>query len=154
MNDAMTIEPPSSEGVAEFRRRLSLSEKATLAFEIVAAYVQARRLLRRSDLPDVLRALRGGGAGASNTTPDGNQLLLGIRLGRIVGKTLGALPADSRCLVRSLVLTSLLARRGIGSSLVIGVRSEPSFEAHAWVECGRAPLLPTGDDRYGRLAEF
>jgi hypothetical protein len=52
------------------------------------------------------------------------------------------------------VLTRLLASRGIRSSLVIGVRSEPEFEAHAWVECAGIALLPPGDDSYGRLVEF
>jgi hypothetical protein len=48
----------------------------------------------------------------------------------------------------------MLVRRGIESSLVIGVRPEPSFEAHAWVECAGTPLLPTGDEPYGRLVEL
>jgi hypothetical protein len=146
------VEPPSPEAVAAFRRHLSLSQKAALAAEIIASYVRARRWLRRDELPEIVRALRA--AGPPTRVPNGDQLLVGIRLGRIVGKTLGVLPADSRCLVRSLVLTSLLVRRSIRSSLVIGVRPGPSFEAHAWVECAGTPLLPTGDERYGRLVEF
>jgi hypothetical protein len=88
------------------------------------------------------------------TDVGGDQLLVGVRLGRIVGRTLGVLPADSRCLVRSLVLTGLLASRGIRSTLVIGVKSEPDFEAHAWVECVGMPLLPAGDETYERLVEL
>ena len=99
-------------------------------------------------------AVAGLREGPEPAAADGDQLLIGIKLGRIVGKTLGALPADSRCLVRSLVLTSLLARRGISSTLIIGVRSEPKFEAHAWVECAGAPLLSPGDNPYERLVEF
>ena len=56
------------------------------------------------------------------------------------------MPFDSRCLVRSLVLTSMLDRRGIRSRLVIGVSVEPSFSAHAWVECDGRPLLPPLDE--------
>ena len=152
MSGAMIVKPPSPEAIAAFRRHLPLSQKAALATEIVGTYIGVRRLLRRDELAEAVRALRVAGPPAD--TPDGDQLLLGIRLGQIVGKTLGVLPADSRCLVRSLVLTSLLVRRGIQSSLVIGVRAEPSFEAHAWVECGGTPLLPPGDERYGRLVEF
>jgi hypothetical protein len=152
MSDAMTVRPPSPEAIAAFRRHLSLSQKAALASEIVGTYVQARRWLRRNDLHETVRVLREVGPPARE--PDGDQLLLGIRLGQIVGKTLGVLPADSRCLVRSLVLTSLLVRRGIQSSLIIGVRSEPKFEAHAWVECAGMPLLPPGDEPYGRLVEL
>jgi hypothetical protein len=54
--------------------------------------------------------------------------------------------------MQALVLSALLARRGIGSELVIGVRPGPSFAAHAWVELeGR--ILPAGTDvDYRRLA--
>lgn len=152
MNDALTVEPPSPEAVAAFRRHLPLAQKASLAVEIVTTYVRARGWLRRDELAAAVRELRAAGPPAR--PPDGDQLLVGIRLGHIVGKTLGVLPADSRCLVRSLVLTSLLVRRGIESSLVIGVRPDPSFEAHAWVECAGTPLLPPGDEPYGRLVEF
>jgi transglutaminase superfamily protein len=152
VSDTITLEPPSPEAIAAFRRGLSLSQKAALAIEIVGAYVRARKSLRSHELPEIIRALRSVGPAAR--TPDADQLLVGIRLGRIVGKTLGVLPADSRCLVRSLVLTSLLARRGIQSSLIIGVSPEPSFEAHAWVECAGAPLLSPGDKPYGRIVEF
>jgi hypothetical protein len=71
-----------------------------------------------------------------------------------VGRTLGALPADAQCLTRSLVLTSLLARRGIASSLVIGVKPEPEFEAHAWVESNGTPLLPPNEGEFTRLVEI
>jgi hypothetical protein len=149
---AVVVKPPSPEAVAAFRRHLPLSQKLSLAVEIIGAYVWARRWLRSEELPEIMRALRS--AGPPSGPPDGDQLLVGVRLGRIVGRTLGALPADSRCLVRSLVLTSLLVRRGIDASLIIGVRSEPRFQAHAWVECAGTPLLPTGDEPYGRLVEL
>ena len=152
MSDAVIVKPPTPEAVAAFRRHLPLSQKASLATEIVSAYVRARVLLKRSELRETVRALRGDGGTPGD--PDGDQLLVGLRLGRIVGKTLGILPFDSRCLVRSLVLTSMLARRGIRSTLIIGVRSEPNFEAHAWVECAGTPLLPDGGVPYGRLVEF
>ena len=49
-----------------------------------------------------------------------------VRLGRAIGRTLSILPFDSRCLVRSLVLAELLARRGIDSRVVIGVSQGPA----------------------------
>jgi transglutaminase-like putative cysteine protease len=51
------------------------------------------------------------------------------------------------------VLTKLLARRQIPARLVIGVRSKPSFSAHAWVEHHGEPVLPT-DGEYRRLVEL
>jgi hypothetical protein len=61
-----------------------------------------------------------------------------------VMRLLGVLPTDSRCLIQSLVVLALLERRAVRSTLVIGVRVEPKFAAHAWVECDGEPLLPTG----------
>ena len=113
-------------------RSFSPSEKLRLALEIVSAYVRARWWLSRTDLLRTVSALRLGMQGGRNEPADPQRA--GARLGRVVGRTLRHLPFDSRCLMRSLVLTNLLARRGIDSSLVIAVQSEAGFEAHAWVE--------------------
>ena len=56
--------------------------------------------------------------------------------------------------MRSLVLTEMLARRGIYAKVVIGVRPDPSFGAHAWVEVDGQPLLPTEEATYHRLVEI
>jgi hypothetical protein len=49
--------------------------------------------------------------------------------------------SDPSCLVVSLALWWLLARQGIASELRVGVRKDGgTFEAHAWVECGRVTL--------------
>jgi hypothetical protein len=66
-------------------------------------------------------------------------------------RILELLPTDSRCLIRSLVLMSLLEHRDTPCELVIGVQAEPVFAAHAWVECDGEALLPTGDGRYAPL---
>jgi Transglutaminase-like superfamily len=63
-------------------------------------------------------------------------------------------PGDTRCLARSLVLTRLLARRGIPAKLVIGIRADPEFLAHAWVECEGKPVLSPGDGSFARLVEL
>ena len=76
-----------------------------------------------------------------------------MRLGRAVTRTLPLLPTESRCLMRSLVLTSLLARRGLPSRVVIGVKSGGEFGAHAWVEHEGEPVLPTDRAEFGRLTE-
>ena len=75
----------------------------------------------------------------------------GVRLGRAVQRTLRAVPVDARCLITALVLTRMLARRGIASSFVLGVRRQPDFAAHAWLERDNVPLLPTTQD-FQRLA--
>jgi hypothetical protein len=84
--------------------------------------------------------------------PDLQEHKMALRLGRAVVKTLRLLPTDSRCLIRSLVLSRILTRRSIPHTLVIGVRKEPEFIAHAWVEHEGFPVLPAGE--YTRLTEL
>jgi hypothetical protein len=55
--------------------------------------------------------------------------------------------------MRALVLTALLARRGIDSSLVIAVQTEP-FGGHAWVERQGVPLLPAAGPPFLRIVEL
>lgn len=113
--------------------------KAALAIEILTTYLHARWLLLRHDLPAVLRRLRShGDSGRATTTYD----FTAVRLGHAVTRILSALPMDAKCLVRSLVLSAVLARRGIESKLVIGVRPGESFAAHAWVEANGRAILP------------
>jgi hypothetical protein len=115
--------------------------KAALVVEIVVMYGRVRWLLWRHDLPAVVATLRGTGL----LTTDLRRQAIGARLGHGIEVTLRFVPFDARCLVRSLVLLGLLARRGISSTLVIGVDVEPAFSAHAWVESGGRALLPPLD---------
>jgi hypothetical protein len=134
-------------------RRLTALERGRLAFEIAIVYVRARVRLRRGSIDSVLRSLR------SCSSPEPQRAGAGTlaeaqRLGRAVSRVLRLLPGDTRCLVRSLVLTQLLAKRGIATKLVIGTRTGPDFLAHAWVEYEGEPVLSPGDGSFGRLAEL
>jgi hypothetical protein len=115
--------------------------RVMLAVEIVAAYGVAWWTLRRRGLREALAMLRVGPETAPPAS-SADAVAVGRRLGRAVRRTLSALPADSRCLMSSLVLTRLLAKRGIESSLVISVQPGEKFGAHAWLEHDGAPLLP------------
>ena len=118
--------------------------------EILAAYAAMWRAL---NLPDVREmAARAREVDSRPYVPDPLEHQVARRLGRVVRRTLGILPTDSRCLIRSLVLLRILARRAIPGTLVIGVRKESEFEAHAWVEHQGEPILPAGD--YTRLTEL
>lgn len=61
-----------------------------------------------------------------------------LRAGRWMGTRVAAvaerMPGRPRCLVRSLVLWSVLRRRGIPAELRLGVARAGGFAAHAWVE--------------------
>jgi hypothetical protein len=128
---------------------LGAAEKAALAVEIVVAYARVRWLLRRQEFPRALELIRSTGSGEPRTGVGTDD-----RLARAVRRTLRPLPADSRCLMQSLVLTRLLARRGRGSRLVIGVTPSGQFGAHAWVERGGVALLPARERAFERLTEL
>jgi hypothetical protein len=123
--------------------------RGRLAVEIVAAYVRARRELRRAPITEVVERLR---LPVSAQPIEGVYLLYEARrLGRAVVRALTVLPGDTRCLRRSLVLLQLLSRRGIEAELVIGTRTSPDFLAHAWVEHDGEPVLSPGDGSFNRL---
>lgn len=125
---------------------------ARLAGEVLVTYARARRALaRRRPLPELLADLR-----AADAPPlDGSAALaLGVRLGRVVRRTLSPLPGDARCLASSLVLVRMLARRGVDSTFVIAARTEPRFLAHAWVEREGVALLPPADPVAQRLVQL
>ena len=128
------------------RRRMPADLRARVALEIVATYAEVRWRLVRGDVRDVVAGLRGDGRDVLDRM---DAYRIGRRLAQPVRRTLDPLPWDSRCLMRSLVLLRMLARRGVICDVVIGVRTGATFEAHAWIEHHGVPLLPTLD--YDRL---
>jgi hypothetical protein len=134
---------------------MRLSSKAWLAGEILLAYGRVRWMLRREQLPRVVAILRRPPRIVRrHPLPDAEHD--GRRLGAAVIRTLQPLPADSRCLMRSLVLLRLLASRGANGSLVISVRPSDELQlvAHAWVELHGMPLLAPGGPDHGRLVSL
>jgi hypothetical protein len=135
-----------------YDERLGALSRARLAVEILTAYAQARRALRRAPIESAVASLR---SLAPATAPaSASSLHDARRLGRAVTRMLSHVPGDTRCLARSLVLTRLLARRGVPAKLVIGARTEPEFLAHAWVEHDGEPVLDPGDGSFARLTEL
>lgn len=147
---------------------LRARDRLGLAGEIALAYVHARRRLRREPIATAVSKLRAGAppgtasavvklgqeTGDTPAPTPAPAVERAARLGRAVVRILSLLPGDTRCLVRSLVLTRLLARRGIPARLVIGARTTPAFLAHAWVECDGVAVLDPGDGGFGRLVEL
>jgi hypothetical protein len=120
-------------------------DKGRLIAEILRHYAPLLRALRRDELVAVLataRDQRGAGAARLGAQEEHETAL---RLGSIVARVLKELPTDSRCLIQSVVLLRVLARRGIEADLVIGIHDDGGFAAHAWVEHERHALLPAGN---------
>jgi hypothetical protein len=147
--------PLSLAGGSWNHRPLPLIARAVLALEVLFAYVAVRFRSSRTELPVLVRDLRGRQDGDANRS--GGEVALqrdlSARLGYVVQTLLRRAPAEGPCLVRALVLTKLLGRRQIPARLVIGVRSEPSFYAHAWVEHRGEAMLPT-EAAFRRLVEL
>lgn len=122
------------------RKRMPADLRVRVALEIVTTYVEVRWRMWRGDVSAVVETLR---EGAIDVHSQYDAYRIGRRLSQPVRRTLDPLPWDSRCLMRSLVLLRMLARRGVVCQLVIGVRPGETFEAHAWIEHGGHPLLPT-----------
>jgi hypothetical protein len=135
---------------------LTPMQRFAMAFEILTEYLRVRWLLRRSDFRTAVTRLRATRRStALEVLEPGTRKAehIGARLGRLVWKTLRLLPTDSRCLMQALVLTAVLARRGLDGDLIIGVKTDPEFEAHAWIEHRGAALLPHEDYSDTRLVE-
>jgi hypothetical protein len=138
-------------GVLVHRERIPAIGKFRLTAEVLVAYFRARGVLRRRSLPAAAAAMRR--SSDQGYCPCEDAYETGLRLSRVTARVLGVLPRDPRCLRTSLVLTALLARRGISATLVVGVRPDP-FAAHAWVEHRGRPLLPPATAPFERLLEI
>lgn len=107
-------------------------------------------MAREQDVRKLLAAARGGQAKRVRDA----SVSEARSVARGVSVTLGLLPNDPRCMVRSLVLIELLARRGVAATFVVGTTPAADFSAHAWVEVSGEALLPAGSFAGGRLAEL
>lgn len=131
---------------------LTAGQQIALGAEILTSYCAARWALRRYDLRGAVAKLRRCRATPAPAWADDRAAA--SRLGHIVSRTLPLLPTESRCLLRSLVLVRLLARRGVPCSLVLGVTTSPKVQAHAWVEYAGRPVLPAYETVFTRLTEL
>lgn len=144
---------PRASLVASWHRPLRGGEKRRLTVEILRTYVTARMAMRSNQLVPAAQRMRAVDPDALVQVDPGDRVAAAVHLASAVTRVVERLPTDSRCLVQSLVLTGALARRGIAATVVVAVRTEPAFAAHAWVELDGFPLLPAGDRRMERLVE-
>jgi hypothetical protein len=150
---AMPTAPRRVRSIEDPTVRFTLRQKLALTREIVGSYLRARCLLRRLPIEDAVAEARRSGGHRDRELAPAEAWRLAWRLGRVVERGLDHLPGDTRCLTRSIVLVQMLARRGISSTLVIGVKPDP-FLAHAWVEHDGKALLNPADYAGGRLTEI
>lgn len=134
------------------RRRDARSwvERLALVAEVMVTYVVVRWQVRKRELPAAVAALRAGRRFRRLPVVAREPRALAASAERVVAR----IPGDSRCLMRSLVVLAMLARRGVDARLILAARPAPEFAAHAWVERNGDPLLPTRGFGDARLAEL
>jgi hypothetical protein len=131
--------------------RAWIEKRLRLGSEVVGTYARTRWLLRRTDLPAALRALRSRPRKPREDREPHDEALA---LARAAYRAMSALPADTRCLTRSLVVASMLERRGIEAKVVLAAHNRGGFAAHAWVEVEGRALVGDAGEPYQRLAEL
>jgi Transglutaminase-like superfamily len=134
-------------------KRHSPIHRVALATEILAAYLRVRWTMRIREPPEAVTKLRAYARRHPLAPDQERELLAGWRLGQAVMRTLRPLPTDSRCLMRSLTLLTIMERRSLSPTLVIAVRPQP-FAAHAWIELHGLALLPASEPGYERITEL
>ncbi|HKP21799.1 MAG TPA: lasso peptide biosynthesis B2 protein [Thermoleophilaceae bacterium] len=133
---------------------LPVWQKLSLILELSFSYVAIRLWLRTKPVAEVASLARRPPSTSDRPLSEREGRYLAVKLAWVVHRTLNHLPGDTRCLTRSLVLLRILARRGIETKLVIGVRADEGFAAHAWVELAGVPLLDPTEFAAGRLVEI
>ncbi len=79
------------------------------------------------------------------------------RIGWAVATVSGNLPWKSRCLAEAIAGKAMLRRRGLPSTLYLGLAkdSQAALEAHAWLRCGSRILTGGGArEGYSVIASF
>ena len=131
----------------------SPAARLRLAAEIIVAYARVRSTMRANEPTEAVAKLRAYARRHPIAADRDGELVAGWRLGRAVTRTLRLLPTDSRCLMRSLTLLTMMERRSLSPSLVIAVKQGP-FAAHAWIELHGEALLPVGGPEYERITQI
>jgi Transglutaminase-like superfamily len=138
----------------DLSRPLPASQKLRLVLEMSSSWMLVRRWLRAKPVTEVASLARRPPNSPEAPQPERENRQLALKLAWVVHRTLNHIPGDTRCLTRSLVLMRILARRGIETKLIIGVRADDEFAAHAWVELDGVPLLDPTEFGAGRLVEL
>ena len=77
--------------------------------------------------------------------------LVGFHVNRVTGHT----PWESKCLVRAMTARKILMKKGINTTLYLGVGTEDDkMVAHAWLRCGALYVTGGNGSQYATVAKF
>lgn len=76
---------------------------------------------------------------------------VGIHVNRVTTHT----PWESKCLVRAMTARKLLEKRGVSTTLYLGVgKDNGKMVAHAWLRCGQLYVTGGNGETYAMVAKF
>lgn len=134
-------------------RRLSAADRGLLA-EAAVLLTAARLAIAVVPFSSLARRL-GRHMGETPPTQSPDAIQLSRRVRRAVSVAARNLPWEAVCLPQAIAAKLMLRRRGVSSTLYLGVQRGPSMVAHAWVRVG--DVVVTGDDgreRYTVVSTF
>jgi hypothetical protein len=127
--------PPANESLFEIDLP---APRVALIAEALAAQLAARWHVGRRSMSALLEPSKGRSPDLERCRP----VVAAFR------RATRYLQAEDQCLANGIAMRAMLARRGIGSQIVIGVRLP--FAAHCWVQSGRTVL----SDPLDRIRNF
>lgn len=97
--------------------------------------------------------------GVRGEESDAEETLENIKLAKLVGfhvnRVTGHLPLKRKCFVRALSARKILMKRGVNTTLYLGVGKEDgNMVAHAWLRCGQLYVTGGNGDGYAMVAKF
>lgn len=125
--------------------------RRSLALEAFCLLGICRFLIRYVSFNFVASRLMGWFMAETVKTTCPHQAALAADVGWIVERLSGFTPWESACLAQAMAAQNMLKRRGIGSTLYLGLTNPGRYgsetEAHAWLRSGTAIL--TGESEMG-----
>lgn len=118
-------------------------KKLTIYVWILTAYYRARMLL----IPSKYQEKTWGIKNEESADEVPNEYFWTIRcISQVVNRVADKTPWESKCMVRAFAAQHLLTRKGISSTLYLGVGKDDQGEmiAHAWIRSGK--IYVTGGD--------
>ena len=133
--------------------RYNHKKKLTLAIWVLTAYYRALILLVPPKKLQPYWGIQGEESAQTDTVANYRQA---VRIAKEVVRIADKTPWESKCLVRALTTQRLVHRKGIETTLYLGVGKDENGKmiAHAWIRCGEIYLTGGDGSQYSTVAMF
>lgn len=133
--------------------RYNRKKKLTLAIWFLTAFYRALILLVPPKKLQPYWGIQGEESAQTDTVANYRQA---VRIAKEVVRIADKTPWESKCLVRALTTQRLVHRKGIETTLYLGVGKDDNGKmiAHAWIRCGEIYLTGGDGSQYSTVARF